>query len=272
MTGRRLLVSILVLAFVPTALFGLGLEAITLGFAEAWTGNGYVPTPNDPGGEYDFPVTGSEPTPIDPFGSIGVRIGVLNAFDSGGVLTISPALEIGWRRYLLYASGRVVPAQIETALGDEDNVAGIGSADVLTLRVPIPIGFEFRFGDQALLMSISPTWQFRFPLAGFEIAEETGNLSGMTEFFMSNLRFLMPELALGYRFSMSDYLDATIRATAGVSVLDLMDTSLPWYDQMRVSLGVELGFRPPFGGIAREREGELPEGIEPFPGSDDEAE
>jgi hypothetical protein len=265
MACRRSTVILALLALVPAAAFGLGFEAVTLGFAEAWTGNGYVPTPDDPGGTYDFEVTGSEPMPIDPFVSVGVRFGLLAGFESGAVMGFSPALQLGWRRYLLLQSGRVVPAQIEAAAGAEGNTPGVGSADVLTVRLPLPLAFELRFGGNAVWMSISPTLQARLPVWGYELSSPDADLSGMFSFFYDDYRFVTPEAALGYRFRVSDHFEATIHATYGLSVMDVLDTSLPWYDQMRIAVGVDLGFIPPFGDLTREREGELPPGVEPFP-------
>ena len=112
------------------------IDAITLGVNASWTGNGYKPNPADPGGVYDFTVTGSEAFPIDAFVSGGIRL-TLRAPDDGvgGALTITPQAELGMRRYLLFENGRVVPTQRETALGlDEEGNPGLGSARVLTLR------------------------------------------------------------------------------------------------------------------------------------------
>lgn len=254
---------------------GLGFEAVTIGFAEAWTGNGYVPTPDDPGGRYDFDVTGSEPVPIDPFARAGVRFGLMDGFiASRAVLAFGPTLELGWRRYVLFDSGRVAPAQVETATGAEGAVLGIGSARVLTLRLQLPIAYDLRFDNgNALYMTISPTGVFRIPVGQVELRDEDASLSGMYGFFYGSMRFLMPELTIGYRFRMSEYLETAIHVTYGVSVLDLMDTTLPWYDQNRLAIGIDLGLIPPFAGLGRDRESEqeLPEDIEAFPEDDESA-
>lgn len=268
---RRLRCTLIVaiLVVVAAGAGALGLEAITLGFVEAWTGNGYVPRPNDPDSEYDFDVTGSERSPIDPFARAGARIGLLNGFISeGAVLALAPALEIGWRRYVLFDSGRVAPAQIETATGAEGYVLGIGSARVLTFRLPLPVSYDHRFaGGNAVYMTLSPTFVFRIPLGQVELRDEEADLSGMYDFFYGRARFLMPELGLGYRFLLSDYLETSVHLTYGVSLLDLFDTDLPWYDQTRLAIGIDLGVKPPLAGLGRNREAEqeLPEGVEPFP-------
>jgi hypothetical protein len=265
---------LLLLVGVCVGASALGLEAVTVGFAEAWTGNAYVGTPDDPGGEYDFDVTGSEPFQVDPFARVGVRFGLVDGFIApGAVLVVAPAVEIGWRRYVLFDSGRVAPAQIETATGAEGSVLGVGSARVLTLRLPLPVSYDQRFANgNAVFMSLSPSLVFRIPVGQVELRDEDSDLSGMTDFFYDRMRFLMPEIAVGYRFALSDYLDASIHLTYGVSLLDLFDSTLPWYDQTRLAIGIDLGLVPPFGGLARDREAEqqLPEGIDPFP-EDDEA-
>lgn len=266
-TFRRSL-PIVLFVLLPFSAPAVGFEAVTLGFSQAWSGNGYVPTPDDPGGPYDFDVTGSDPSPIDGFLGIGTRIVLIDGLLlSGATMGFSPALEIGSRRYVLFESGRVAPAQIETATGAEGNTLGRGSARVVTFRIPLPLSYEFRFaeGRHAVGMSISPTFVLRVRAGAVELRDADTDLSGMYDFFYSNARFIMPELSLGYRYTVSDALDVALHATYGLSIADVMDTSLPWYDQMRIGVGATLGLRLPFGSLAREREGDLPEGVEPFP-------
>ena len=52
---------------------------------------------------------------------------------------------------------------------------------------------------------------------------------------------------------MSEFFETTVYAEYGVSILDLFDTTLPWYDQMRVGLGVRFDLIPPFSGLTRDR-------------------
>ncbi|MFW6292016.1 MAG: hypothetical protein ACOC7V_06765 [Spirochaetota bacterium] len=271
MMPRRLLAA-LCLSLVPLSAFALGFEALTLGFSEAWTGNAYVPDPNDPDGPYDFDVTGSEPMPIDAFATIGVRFGLLGGLPaSSSVLSVSPSLAAGARRYVLFESGIVAPAQVETATGAEADTLARGSARVVTLRLAVPIAYEYRFaGGDALFMGVSPTGVARVVAGATVVRDKDTDLSGMYAFFYDRLRYLMPEVSLGYRIAISDALEATIHATAGISVLDLfVDTSMPWYDQTRIAVGIDLGLRPPFSALARAREGELPAGIAPFPEPED---
>ncbi len=257
-----LLALVLALRVVPA----LSVDAVLLGFSQAWTGNGYVPTPDDPDGPYNFAVTGSEAMPIDPFLGFGTRIVLLETTAVSGALTWSPTVQVGWRYYLLYASGHVVPSQIEAAAGAEGDVPGIASARVVSVRLPLPIGYEVRMADaHAFSVALSPTFVFRIPAGDVAGGDEDPDLSNMWSFFYDRTRFLMPELVLSYRFAMSEYLEASLFATYGVSPLDLTDTRLPWYDQMRIAAGIELGLRPPFAGLARPREPRLPEGVEPFP-------
>ncbi len=265
MTSRRLTLAVLiVLTLCSQVLPALSVDALLLGFSQAWTGNGYAPTPADPGGPYDFDVTGSEAMPIDPFVGFGARLSLMET--ESGALTLSPALQAGRRYYLLYASGRVVPSQIETAAGAEGDTPGIGSARVVSLRIPLPIGYELRVARaHTFSIAFSPTIVIRVPGGDVALKDEDGDLSGMWDYFYGRMRFLMPELVAAYRFTLSEYLETTLFATYGVSVLDLADPDLPWYDQMRVAAGIELGLRFPLTGLAREREDRLPEGVEPFP-------
>ena len=235
MVARRALTALVLLAMFPAAAPAIDIESVTFGISHAWTGNGYVPTPNDPGGPYDFAVTGSEASALDPFVGVGMRVRLTGSHDSMGVVTLAPSLEVGRRPYLLFASGRVVPTQIESAAGNEDGTPGIGSAQVTTLRVPLRIGYELRPGGRhALSLAVSPTLVFRIA---------PGDLPGMRDFFFSGLRFLMPEVAAAYRVSLGDRLETTFHATYGVSIGDLLDTTLPPYDQMRIAAGIDIGIR-----------------------------
>jgi hypothetical protein len=256
---KHVLITALLLCSLTAIAPALGFEGFSVGFTEAWTGNGYV-TP-------EFEVTGSEETPIDPFVRLGVRFGLLDGFIAeNAVLSIMPALELGVRPYLLYASGIVVPTQIETGTGAEGNTLGQGSARVLTIRVPIPVAYELRFArGGAFFFTLSPTLVARVRVG--QIWPGDADLSGMYTYFYERMRFLMPEVELGYRFRVSDWLESTIRATYGVSTLDLFDDTLPWYDKTRVGLGVSVGFTPPFEGLFRDREEtqRLPRGVDPDP-------
>jgi len=244
-------------------LAAIELESYMLGFGQAWTGNGHVP-----GNSYDFDVTGSEAMPIDGFFSVGVRILFLESgfISPDGTFSLSPRIELGYRRYALFESGRVSPAPVETGQVAEGNTLGPGSGDVLILRVPAWVTYELRFANEsAFYTAVSPTLSLRFPVANFSLRDEDSNLSGMYSYFLGRFRFLMPEIGVGYRFQMSDYLEVTLGVEYGVSVVDLFDTNYPIYDQMRLGAGVHLGFTPPFRGLFRDRdaEQELPPRTEP---------
>jgi len=238
---------------------GVELESITVGFTEAWTGNGYVPTPDDPGGVYDFQVTGSEAMPIDPFLVAGVRLTLVDGLlAERNLLSLTPTLQLGVRRYLLYSNGWVVPTQKETALGDdEDNEPGLGSARVVTMRVSSPVSYEVGFANgSALVIGISPTLVFRIRAGDLEVQSAPSDLAPMYSFFYGSLRFLMPEAHLAYRFRLSDFLKASVFADYGVSILDLFgpESILPAYDQMRAQVGIRLELVPPFSGLFRDTE------------------
>ena len=232
---KSALMAIVILAILPAATPAIEIEAVMLGISHAWTGNGYVPTPNDPGGEYDFRVTGSEATPLDTFVGAGMRVRLTGRPDSIAVITVSPSLEAGRRPYLVFASGRVVPTQIESAAGAEDGTPGIGSAQVTTLRLPVPLGLELRFGGRhALSLAVSPTLVLRIV---------PGDLPEMRDFFYDEMRFFMPEVAAGYRVSLGNVLETTFYAKYGVSIRDLQDDTLPVHDQMRLAAGIDIGIR-----------------------------
>lgn len=240
------------LLVVSSPVVALELEAYTLGFGQAWTGNGYVP-----GNSFDFEVTGSETMPIDGFFSMGVRLLFLEDgfISQDGAFSLSPRVEVGFRRYALFESGRVSPAPVETGQVAEGNTLGPGSGDVLTVRVPAWFTYELRFENgSAFYTAASPTIVVRFPVANFSLRDEDSSLSGMYGYFFGNLRFLSPEIGIGYRFRMSDYVEVGLGLEYGFSVFDLFDTNYPVFDQMRLGAGVQLGFTPPFSGLLRERE------------------
>ena len=236
------------------------ISAISIGVNGAWTGNGYKPDPTDPGGIYDFSVTGSESFPIDYFLSGGIRMTLVQPFlGSAGALAFTPLVEIGARRYLLFENGRVVPTQEETALGDdENNNPGLGSARVLTIRAMPLVTYELTFANRtAIVMGISPTLLLRIRAGDIEVQTDRSDLRGMYSFFYGRLRFLMPEVHLGFRFPLSEFFEATLYSEYGVSILDLFDASLPWYDQMRVEFGVRFDLIPPLGGMLRPRDPDI---------------
>lgn len=246
---RRFLIPIAALFLVTLPLTGaaaLAFEAATLGYGQAWTGNAYVPP--------QFEVTGSEAMPIDGFARMGARLSLVEGFIvERAVLSVHPALGIGLRYYLLYASGRVVPTQIETATG-WDGELGLGAARFLTLRLQLPLAFEYRLaGGAALLLGVSPTTVFRIRAGHVEKQSEDTDLSGFGTYFYGSLRFLMPELTLAARFGVSDYLDSTVHATWGVSILDLTDPVLPSWHEMRVEIGMTIGLKPTIEGLFRSR-------------------
>jgi hypothetical protein len=257
--GRLLSLTLLLAS--AFALPAIEIESYVVGFGQAWTGNAHLP-------ENGFDVTGSEAMPIDGFFSFGVRLLLIeDGFISPeGILSMSPRAELGYRRYALFESGRVSPAPVETGVVVEDGVIGPGSADVLTVRLPVSFAYELRFQNQAAFYTTaSPTIVLRFPVANMSIRDSETDLLGMYGYFLGGLRFLMPELGLGYRFRMSDFLEVDLALEYGFSLVDLFDSTYSIYDQMRVGISARLGFIPPFGGLFRDREleQELPPGVEP---------
>ena len=250
----------------PRVASALGLEAIESGISQAWTGNAYVTGRAGVEGT----ITGSEEMPIDGFWAVGARIALLDELlAANAVLTFTPGLEFGLRNYVLFESGRVVPTQVETATGAEDNQLGRGSARILTIRLPLAVAYELRFGGgHAFLMALSPTGVFRIPAGHVVRRDDDDDLSDLYGHFYSGVRFLMPELSLGYRFPVSDSFDVTIRLDYGASITDVFDPALEVWNGMRAALGVRLGFRLPFVGLLRERESVLRVPDERAPPSD----
>ncbi len=243
---------ILALAITSAATADPGFQSFSLLFSETWTGNAYHLT-------YD--VTGSEGIPIDVSVGGGARFNLVDPFlfDSGA-LTIDPRLVIGARRYLLYQSGWVVPTQQETALGaDENLLPGFGSARVLTFSLVAPVGLEIGLSESATLtVGFSPTMVFRVRAGDGEFLSDKSDLGGMYPFFYGRLRWLRPELHLAGRFDLSEYLAFAVRVTSSVSVLDLADATLPWWDQLQVAGTFELSATPPLSGLFRNSDEEAP--------------
>jgi hypothetical protein len=247
--ARRIRFSLLFPLFLTIALVATaepGFQSITLTFSETWTGNAYLPP--------TYPVTGSEGTPIDVSVGGGARFNLVDPFlFKSGALTIDPRLTVGTRYYLLYQSGRVVPTQSETALGaDENLLEGFGSARVLTLSIIAPVGMEFGLGEKAALtVGFSPTMLFRIRAGDAVFLNDISDLSGMYPFFYGRLRWLRPELHLAGRFDVSEYLSFAVRLTSSISMLDMADPTLPWWDQLQVAGTFELSATPPLSGLFR---------------------
>lgn len=222
-----------------------GFQSATLLLSETWTGNAYHLT-------YD--VTGSEGMPIDLSVGGGARFNLVDPFlFESGALTVDPRLVVGARYYLLYQSGWVVPTQQETSLGEDENLAeGFGSARVLTFSIVAPVGLEFGLGEKAALtVGFSPTLVFRIRAGDADYLNDISDLNGMYPFFYGRLRWLRPELHLAGRFDVSEYLAFAVRATSSISILDLADATLPWWDQLQVAATFELSATPPLSGLFR---------------------
>ncbi|MEE8441209.1 MAG: hypothetical protein V3S41_05760, partial [Spirochaetia bacterium] len=241
---------ILCLTIASAAAAEPGFQSIALLFSETWTGNAYR--------QPYFDVTGSEGTPIDVSVGGGVRLNLVDPFLFDSVaLTIDPRLVVGARRYLLYQSGWVVPASIETSLGaDENLVPGFGSARVMTFSVVAPLGLEIGLGQSAALtVGFSPTLVFRIRAGDADYLNDISDLNAMYPFFYGRLRWLRPELHLTGRFDISEYLAFAVRITSSVSILDPADPTLPtlpWWDQLQVAGTFELSATPPFSGLFRD--------------------
>lgn len=222
-----------------------GFQSYTIVFGQRWTGNAYVPP--------DYNVTGSVGSPIDPAFGGGARFNLVDPFlFPSAALSIDPRMTISSRRFLLYPSGRVVPAPAETALGEENNEAGIGSARVLTFRVEAPVGLEIGLGEKAALsFALSPTLMFRLRAGEAEFATAVTDLNPMYSFFYGRMRWLRPDFHLVFRYDVSDYLAFALRSSTSVSILDMADATLPWWDQFQTGILLDLSLTPPLSGLFR---------------------
>jgi len=250
MIRLRFWLPVLLLFSIPAALAAEpGFQAITLFFGESWTGNAYT--------QPDYNVTGSEAGGIDPALGGGARFVLSEPFlFSFSALTIDPRVTLGLRRYLLYPSGRVVPTQIETALGATENLEpGVGSARVLTTRIEAPVGIEISLGERAAVaVAISPTLVLRLRAGDAVYEDQASDLNPMYSFFYGRLRWLRPDFHLAFRFDVSDYLAFALRSSTSISILDLADSTLPWWDQFQTGVGLEVSLSPPFSGLVRQPE------------------
>jgi hypothetical protein len=224
-----------------------GFQSITVLASETWTGNAYRPPYMD--------VTGSETSPIDLSLGAGARLNlVAPLFSERLALSVDPRLALSARRYLLYSSGRVVPAPQETALGADENLEpGLGSARVLTFALAAPLGIEVGITESvALTIGVSPTMLFRVRAGAVEFLNDKSDLNGMYSFFYGRMRWLRPELHIAARFDLSQSVAFAVRTTASVSMLDLSDSTLPWWDLLKVSGALELCASPPLRAAFRQ--------------------
>jgi len=245
---RRLV--LLVLTFLPVlAVAEPGFQSITVLFGESWTGNAYVPP--------DYNVTGSETGALDPAFGGGVRFNLVDPFLFGsGALTIEPRLILSARRYLLYPSLQVVPTQRETALGAEDLVPGLGSARIMTFRIEAPVGLQIGMGERAALsVALSPSLVFRLRAGDAEYATAISDLNPMYAFFYGHLRWFRPDGQISFRYDVSENLSFTVRSSTSLSIWDMVDSTLPWWDQFQTGVSLELDLVPPLSGLFRTPEG-----------------
>ena len=244
----RCVPALLLLLVSTTAWSQISFDSLTIIFGETWSANAYRQPYVD--------VTGSEAAPINAAVGTGARI-TFARFGPGFAVTFDPRFLVSVRRYLLYPNGWVVPTQTETALGatEDPNVAGIGSARVISLGLVLPVGLEVGLGERVGLgLALSPSTVYRVLAGDVEVATDASELNGMYAFFYGNLRWLRPEVQLALRVDISDYLGFTVRANSSVSVMDLTNPTfpeLPWWDQLQVGGRIELNLSPPFSGLFR---------------------
>lgn len=228
---------------------GVELDSLLIGGSEVLTVNRYnrpwaddllrALTPED---DTEVRITGSEGVPLDVWVSGGARLLMAELREGQFTVTFEPTLGLSVREYLLYPSGRVVPTQSETGLGDEMGEPGRGVRRVLTAAVGVPwyIGYQIvpRYGV-ALGLSLTTLW--RIPVGTL-----TGDPAGLVGYFYREARFFMPEVQLVNRIEVTEALGFDVRTTVGFPVFHLWDgNQLPFWDQARFGLGIDLRLKLP---------------------------
>ena len=110
----------------------------------------------------------------------------------------------------------------------------------------------------ALTVGFSPTLVFRIRAGDADFLNDKSDLNAMYRFFYGRLRWLRPELHLAGRFDLSEYLSFAVRTTTAVSILDMADATLPWWDQLQVAGTFELSATPPLSELFRNSDEESP--------------
>lgn len=243
---------LLAIAFLLIALFlstakpaAFELDSLTISGGEHWTINRYnEPWAHEvllslaPEGTEETTLVGSEGAPIDPHFGVGARFHVADLRQGRFVVSFEPLVELSAREYLLYPSGRVVPTQIETALGDEMGQPGLGVKRVASVAVKIPWYLELRLADRiGLAFGLSPTTIWRIPFGTI-----TGDPAGLVRYFYRSARFLMPEILLLSRFEINEALSFDLMSSMMIPVYHIWDGDpLPFSDQWKI--GASLGLR-----------------------------
>ena len=249
-------IALVAVAFCVVAAGAVSQESITVSFSETWIGNAYTNAYLS-----SISVTGSEGFPIDASLGAGTTLGLIDGFlFPNGRLIVSPMATIGWRNYLLFPSGRAVPSQFETGLGDEDGEPGLALVRVITLRASAPFALEIPVTEWfRTSVGVSPTLLIWVP--GWAPVWQTDwtDQWGAYGFLYGWFRFFAPELHLAASFDVSPYLSFGIRTFASVSVADVVASifdmgspTLPFWDQARIGVSLELTARPPFSGLFRD--------------------
>ena len=171
---------------------------------------------------------------------------------------------LGWRNYLLYPSGRAVPSQFETGLGDEDGESGLALVRVITLRASAPFSLEIPVTEWfRTSVGVSPTLLIWLPGWAPVVQNDWTDQWGAYGFLYAWFRFFAPELHLLATFDVSPYLSFGIRTFASVSlaevvasIFDIGNPTLPFWDQARIGISLELTATPPFSGLFRKRDEE----------------
>ncbi len=191
-----------------------------------WLGNGFT---EDAAGE---PVQGSDVSPL----RFSPGVGML--FRLPGIWRFSPGIDFYYQEYIdLDEYDKVVPTQIETGKGEGDIAGTFG------VLLSFPVGVELRPADDwRLELAFSPTLTLRLPL----IAIEGSDTGGVFEYFLSDGRFLTPELRtrVGYTVSPQLEVGALLRGLYPVANLYAeTEDGVEWWDEMMVGLTLSIAYR-----------------------------
>ncbi len=204
-----------------------GLLSATSGFefrhGSLWMGNAY----RSPWTETT--VEGSEASPLL------TLTGASYTFVLTPDLQLSPGIDL-WYRDFAFTEDRAVPTQIETAPGDDREVAG-----TLGVFLSVPIEYTYPVSERWFIRTgFSPTTLYRIPVAPVE-ASPTDNL---TRFFFERGRFLFPEIRFGFGYHMEERVTFQFSGRWMMPLWRLWDggPDLPWWDSHMVSgqLGVRI--------------------------------
>jgi hypothetical protein len=193
----------------------MSLESLEFRAGVLWIGNAYTV---DADGD---PVQGSDVSPLRFSPGFAARLRV-NPY-----LAFVPGIDFYWQEYLDPDDhDKVVPTQIETGPAVGDLAGTLGVVLSAPLQLDRQVGEAFVLGA-----GLSPTLAFRLPVIPIEGSE----VEGIGSYFISDGRFLYPELQLFGKHVRSDTLRFGVLSRILFPVYNLwVEPSLPFWDEMMI--------------------------------------